>query len=248
MQRFIGSFAVVVLQKCHLSDLVARHHWPMYSKLFVVAGGIVRNRAWVIGDSIAAIGANGPQQLFYLTGDNIDNTLGILQSMSPMVSTMVHSTGYPGYERSGPVRYSSSSMAPLRNVWLENATNAWKDLSHLWVVDSDVLPAPDVLDKLLAHNKPVVGAWVPGCTPCESWDKAEGQAMRSGKEHKHPGLFKATMLGGCYLIRRDAIDAGLRWAPHAQGEDGGFGDSARRLGIELWADRSAECEHRMTKP
>ena len=37
----------------------------------------------------------------------------------------------------------------------------WPQATHLWVVDSDILPAPDCLEKLLEVDQPVVGAYVP---------------------------------------------------------------------------------------
>lgn len=230
----------------------------------VVAGGIVRNRAWILPRHLEAVSANKPSALYYLTGDNIDDTTGVLRDFAydawergdseRRIRFDILKTGFPGYERDGnPHRYHSSNMAPLRNRWLESAIAIFPDLTHLWVVDSDVLPAPDCLEKLLAVDQPVVAAFVPlqdGKMPIamRGWDGMTGRADRVGDEAAFRLPFLCTMVGGCYLIRRDAIDAGLRWAPHDQGEDGGFGDRARELGIELWCEPNARTEHVMEKP
>lgn len=223
----------------------------------IVAGGIVRNRAWILPRHLEAVTLNGPARLFYVTGDNDDDTVGKLRDWQydefteggpEKLRYHLHDTGFPGWHRSGEPRYSSENMAPLRNLWGEEAVRRWPQLTHLWVVDSDVLPAADVLSRLLALNRPIAGAWVPGCTPCEGWSYERGRAVRSHWEERRGEPFRATMLGGCYLIRRDAWDAGLRWSPHPQGEDGGFGDSARKLGLEMWADPLARCEHVMEEP
>lgn len=210
----------------------------------MIAGGIVRNRAWCLDRHLDAVFANRPGAAFYVTGDNIDDTVAILRRRT---SVLEHSTGFPGYERSGEHRYHSSNMGPLRNLWASEAVLRWPSLTHLWVVDSDVIPRPDALSRLLAINKDVVGAWVPGCTPCAGWDMDTHQAARTGKEHLEDGPFPATMLGGCYLISRSAWDRGLRWGEHPQGEDGFLGDSARALGISLWADPGARCDHLMRR-
>lgn len=218
---------------------------------FIVAGGIVRNRAWILPRHLDAVRRNAPRELFYVTGDNTDLTAEILVDAGAWVH--LRPTGFPGYRRDGEPRYSSENMVPLRNIWLEQALDIWPKLTHLWVVDSDVLPAPDCLEKLLAEDLPVVAAFVPlqdGKTPIAmaGWNHIADRADRRGDEAAFRLPFLCTLIGGCYLIRRDAIDAGLRWAPHPQGEDGGFGDKARELGIPLWCEPRAITEHVMKEP
>jgi hypothetical protein len=211
---------------------------------FVVAGGIVRNRAWVLPRHLSAVRANVPALMFYLTGDNTDDTVEILdadgEDMNVSGFHLVHNVGNLNFTRDGSEgegRYSSAIMADLRNRWAAEALKRWPQLTHLFVVDSDVLPEPDVLERLLAVDQPIVGAWVPGCPPQPELDGAEYILK----------LFIATCLGGCYLIRRDALDAGIEWRQHAQSEDGGLAESARGLGFMLWADPDAKCTHIMER-
>jgi len=248
---------------------------------FVVAGGIVRNRAWILRRHLLHVSTQGviegeewcrPAQMFYLTGDNEDDTEDILSFRHSglwdvPVSYARHDTGWDGFERvgrDGRPPYSTENMAKLRNEWLRGCLARWPELTHVWVVDSDVLPDSDVLAALLRLDKPVVAARVPiadGVTPiymeglelvathfgkgAEVW-----APRRTGNEKLRFLPFEATCIGGCYLIRRDAIDAGVRWYVNGimRAEDGGFADSCRELRIEMWAEPLAACQHVMERP
>jgi len=232
---------------------------------FIVAGCPVRNRAWILPRHIFAVSNvaysdcfHFPNSLFYLWGDCDDDTAMVLsrhRSAGAAVYIDRFDTGFPGWKRDGEgeERYHSSNMSRVRNVWAERLVGMFPEATHLWNVDSDVLPAPDVLQRLLAVDKPVVGAFVPiadGVTPIHMThfvidDPGGFKARRMGNEKDQTGPHPVTLLGGCYLIRRDAWEAGLRWGEHPQGEDGFFGDKSRELGLELWVDPMAKCEHVM---
>lgn len=145
---------------------------------FVVAGGIVRSRAWCLPQHLRAVASNAyVREMFYCTGDNNDNTVEILNDFAFLpinrdgggLEVLFHDTGHPGHKRDpGPHRYDAANMAFLRNLWAEKAIERWPHLTHLWVVDSDVIPERRCLSKLLALDKPVVAARVPlmdGVTP-----------------------------------------------------------------------------------
>lgn len=230
---------------------------------FVVAGGIVRSRAWCLPKHLKAVASNAyVREMLYCTGDNNDNTVEILSDFDYLpinrdggrLSVLLHHTGHPGYKRDpGPFRYDSANMALLRNLWAEEAIKRWPDLTHLWVVDSDVIPALDCLSKLLSLDKPVVAAHVPlmdGVTPIwmEGWDTNADLPRRTGWERQQVAPRPCTLVGGCYLIRRDAWDKGIRWSPTEISEDGGFARRARVLGIEMWAHPGALTQHLMKEP
>ena len=114
---------------------------------FVVAGGPVRQRMWILERHCAAVLANRPDQLLYLEGDSTDGTREYLESHTNVIR---HDTNAPNFTRDGSEgegRYSSAIMANLRNTWASEALKRWPQASHLWVVDSDVLPEVDELQR-----------------------------------------------------------------------------------------------------
>jgi len=238
---------------------------------FVVAGGIVRNRAWILPRHLLAVAANRPNAFVYLTGDNTDSTETVLYNFDfyqgedwrrHNVSVVKHDTGEPGYTRDGSdgPRYRSAHMAAERNLWASEALKRWPQATHLWVVDSDVLPEPDVLEKLLELEAPVAAAMVPlqdGKTPIAmiGWDSTARQARRTGEEAFLGKPHVATMVGGCYLIRASmcratgAVDwpCGDLWGDHPQGEDGFFAEVFRDRGLPMLHHPGARCRHLMQR-
>jgi len=211
--------------------------------------------------------------MHYLYGDCEDDTEAVLERYRKRPSLRLtferFDTGCPTWRRG---EYTSENMSLVRNEWVQQVLKEWPDVTHFWNVDSDVLPADDVLSRLLVVDKPVVGAYVPimdGVTPIHmvAWKDGPfveyesdmtgapvgaarcvalgGSARRMGMEKTLTKPHRVTLLGGCYLIQREAIEAGLEWGPHAQGEDGYFGDKCRELGLEMWVDPLAKCQHVM---
>ena len=245
---------------------------------FVVAGGIVRNRAWILPDHLHAVAFNKPAQMFYLTGDNTDETAEILRFgmlfngesqgsrsvltdgveketwMGTPIASVLHDTGFPGYTRDGSdgPRYDSRHMAAERNLWADEALKRWPQATHLWVVDSDVLPSPGVLERLLALETLVAGAFVPiadGMTPIHmmGW---RVRPRRTGEEKLLTKPHVVSLVGGCYLIRREVAEWPLTrplWGPDAQGEDGYFARKMRQNGIVMMVDPLARCRHEMSQ-
>lgn len=222
----------------------------------VVAGGIVRNRAWVLPRSLEAISAQfcaANIKTFYLTGDNYDATEEFCRELAD--EHMVVHTGHPGYERTGfdtRPSYSTRNMAELRNAWADEALRRWPTARYLWVVDSDVIPFSDCLMMLMELAQPVVGAIVPVnetglCTVIEHLDPGD-RFRRSGKEREMRRPFRCASVGACYLIRAELFPK-LRWSvvPGMRSEDGGFALCARDLKIDLWAEPLARCRHLMKK-
>ena len=214
---------------------------------YVVAGGIVRNRDWIIGRSIRSIQSQTvpPDIINYVTGDNEDKTQDVLFGLGIKHYTI--DTGYPGYERApknGRPRYSMSSLSYLRNEWCGiNRDKA----THLFVVDSDILPAPDVLFKLLNLGAPISAPWVPGCTP--KMGMSGDYPVRNGNEWNIHEPFEATWVGGCYLLRKDFLDF-CKWEPYGpdpRGEDVAMVAKARRGEFRIMVDPSARCEHIMKR-
>lgn len=241
-------------------------------KPFVVAGGIVRNRAWVLPRYLDALLSNKPDAIFMLTDNNEDATAEILTARPGVSVLNLEIEPQAGCTRDGSdgnPRYSSAFMAKVRNSWAEQALRCFPACTHLWVVDSDVLPEPDVLERLLALEAPVAAAFVPigdGRTPIAmiGWDATKGQARRTGEEKLLTQPHVATLVGGCYLIAvdlwgvpTDILNFGTGektriwrrpWGEHPQGEDGHFALFVRCNSVApMLHDPGARCRHLMER-
>lgn len=124
-----------------------------------------------------------------------------------------------------------------------------RDFTHLFFVDADMVFEPDVLDKLLAHNKDIVGA---------RYFKRQGTEKEPVVKTRYdmPGavmpnhIFKNHVVAtGCLLIKREVFTKIPRpWfsmgTPEKQmGEDIYFSAKAKENGIEAWIDPTLEVKH-----
>lgn len=206
----------------------------------IVAGGPVRDRAWILPLHLEAVKFNKPDCLYYLYGDCTDKTAIELDVAN--VNYEECSLGLPG----GRGSEGYKELWKIRNKWVEQALHFWPNLTHIWVVDSDVIPGPFVLQKLLDVDKDVVGAYVPimdGVSPIHMMgrDLSLSTFHRTGEESKQRKPHQVSLVGGCYLIKKEALEKGLRWGPHPQGEDGYIAQQ----GLDMWVDPTAKCLHVM---
>jgi hypothetical protein len=249
------------------------------SEPFVVAGCPARNRAWALPGWYAAMQAQAraPDRCFILLNDCEDASeaaafrllhrdLGPL----PLFRYEVFNTGFPGWSRGsrasgwkeseeGDPTYHSDDQANLGRVrtrFIDRALERWPDLTHVWSCDSDVYPDPDVLERLLALDRPVAGAVVRNtlsgafgymCCRLESGEpcrkgRVEARMLDTGTP------FEVTLIGACVLIRRDVLDAGCRYGAHPNGEDFHFNAAREAAGFEAWVDPLARTRHLMNGP
>lgn len=134
--------------------------------------------------------------------------------------------------------------------------------SHLFFLDSDVIPPRDAVYKLLAHNRPIVSGLY-----CRRSPPAGVPVMiKDGKwitEFQPGSLVEVDLVGaGCLLIRRDVLE---NYPPHRPGyhwfdwrvnmqnllppgdclsEDFTFCKAAReKMGLKIFVDTSVVCKH-----
>lgn len=216
-----------------------------------------------------------PLDAIYVTGDNEDDTAPVLLTGTEYWWPRVHhfNTGCPAWARDGEPRYSLNDHANLAVVYnrcLDLALEGWPDATHVWMIDSDVIPDPDVLELLLAAGKPLVSAVVP--LGKQAWNfmcgMEDGEPRRTGFEGR---LLQAEepmpvqFLAACTLIRRGVLEAGkddpcfatdlrtgegiylpkVRFAPHPRSHDFPFCAAARAAGYGLWLEPRARCSHYM---
>jgi hypothetical protein len=133
------------------------------------------------------------------------------------------------------------------------------DATHLFFVDSDTIPPPDALRKLLAHDKDIVSA----LTPIVELDEKTGEYYRKmncvdiSDQHMKPndGLRLCKGAGGsCIMIKRHVFEKLPEpWYRFLKKDDGGkvvdvsediyFVVTALAAGIRTWADTEIVCKH-----
>lgn len=124
---------------------------------------------------------------------------------------------------------------------------------HLVMLDSDVLPPPDFLERLLAHDKPMVGGWYrkkgePYPPVVYDFEKTEADGVHWWRIRPEAGTGLEQVDGagaGCWLMRRDVAEA-LGKAPYSMsegGEDLTLCKRLRDLGIPIFIDWSVACAH-----
>ncbi len=130
---------------------------------------------------------------------------------------------------------------------------------YILFIDSDVLPRPQTLDKLMSHDKDIIAGVVPICQQGKfKWNvyRDDMNAMPIDVNAKNLGLpdnpFKVKAVGfGVVLIKtkvfekmewpfwRSIYKPGLR----ILGEDVYFCRKAKEAGFDIWVDPMVKCNH-----
>ena len=135
--------------------------------------------------------------------------------------------------------------------------------THLFMIDADMVPPPDAVERLLSHDLPFVTGMTPlpvdasdGKRPvvdfCFALPDEPGGPLRPLA--RNSGLRPVRRCGaGCLMLRRDLL-AGMeppwfRFAYSAEGtelvtsEDVGFCDRLAAAGVPMHADTGVVCRH-----
>lgn len=245
------------------------------SSPFVVACCPARNRAWALPRWYASLSAQSrrPDAALVLSNDCSDDTKHVLRQLqrgSGLPGRLeLHRGIYNTYTSSGSERdstpkYDIANLAAVRNECVAQCLKEYRQLTHLWSVDSDVVPDADVLSLLLAADVPIVAAVVRNSDAAGvfnymcGWQRPYGNGddnvnvlpRRDGSESsklERTEPFVVTVTGACVLIRRDVIDAGVRYDAHPQGEDVAWSLDAQRHGYMLAVHPLARTSHYMRR-
>lgn len=143
----------------------------------------------------------------------------------------------------------SQSPAANRNSLIESFLKT--DYQWICFIDSDMLPQPPSVLRLLSHNLDVVGAEyfmrTPPFKPC--WRELQGKQWNPESQEPCEVEFVGT---GMLLVRRNVIEA-IPF-PHFEhpipgyGEDRLFCDKARLKGFKIFVDHGLSVEHLTTMP
>ena len=127
------------------------------------------------------------------------------------------------------------------------------ETDYIMWLDSDIVYPPDIIKKLMAHNKDMVtGIYykrVPPFTPCIY--KLEDDKLFPYLDYPEDNLFQISAAGfGCILVKTKVIKAvhekfGGCFFPvnGIGGEDLSFIRRAQDCGFEIWCDSSIKCGH-----
>jgi hypothetical protein len=133
------------------------------------------------------------------------------------------------------------------------------DCTHLMMIDDDVVPPVDALERLLFHDKEIVAAVCPIIAPDKNGELSGSFNAYSYKDAEYipildisPELHQVAAVGtGCIMIKKKFLidsnlkfmtlydDRGLKW----QGEDINFCSEAENLGVHSYADFKLKCKH-----
>lgn len=138
--------------------------------------------------------------------------------------------------------YLPEARNTIHNRYLEKSPCKW-----MVMLDSDVMPPLDFLDRLLKHKKPMVGGWyrmkLPGRAPVV-YDVIDGRIVH--KKEPGAGLEAVDVAGaGCWLMHRTVAEA-IGQSPYDMkdgGEDLALCRKVHDAGFETFIDWSVECLH-----
>jgi hypothetical protein len=140
-----------------------------------------------------------------------------------------------------------------RNQLVRRAFETNPEVTHLFWLDSDVLPPPDALERLLAHDKQVVGGVYHLKEPPHPplvYDLDPYRPLELPPEEG--GLRRVGGVGlGCALVRAEVYQRisqhfrDIRWyeLSYGTGEDVHFFERCRQVGVEVWVDPTVRCGH-----
>ncbi len=144
------------------------------------------------------------------------------------------------------------------NIIREKVLN--EEYDYLLILDQDVIPPKDVIEKLMAHNKDVVSALYFGHHDINGVAKVMPFAWVFSKEIKDwnntgylvedeiwmPKLFKIAFAGmGCILIKREVLEkVKFRYSLEMDAwDDRWLGVDVWENGFEYYLDNNVKCKH-----
>jgi len=158
----------------------------------------------------------------------------------------------------GPPRVvPTDDVSTGRNILVEETLEG--GFTHLYQVDSDTVPKPKTLDRLLGYDKDIVGGVYPIYTP-ETGPRWSASIYEPDRDERYwnpvkykelpKELFRAHLMGaGILLIKRKVFEAmEPPWFERTHmkkdliSEDLLFCAKAKKLGFSLWADPT-KCSH-----
>jgi hypothetical protein len=145
--------------------------------------------------------------------------------------------------------YLPSARNDIHNIYLTDT-----DAPYLMMLDSDVLPPPNIVDILMSHQKHIVGGWYrnkslrkgPHPIVYDFYQETEKELQWMNRAEPGIGLEKVDGMGaGCWLMSRELAEA-LGENPYSMErgtEDLVLCKKIMDLGYEMWVDWDLPCAH-----
>jgi hypothetical protein len=145
--------------------------------------------------------------------------------------------------------YLPSARNDIHNTYLTDT-----DAPYLMMLDSDVLPPPNIVDILMSHQKHIVGGWYrnkslkkgPHPIVYDFHQETEKELQWRNRAEPGIGLEKVDGMGaGCWLMSRELAEA-LGENPYSMErgtEDLVLCKKIMDLGYEMWVDWDMSCAH-----
>lgn len=147
--------------------------------------------------------------------------------------------------------YLPDARNQIHNMFLET------DFPYLMMLDSDVLMPPATVEKLMAHDKPIVGGWYKNKNRLKAYTphpivydylstSENGNVNWRHRENPGTGLEQVGGMGaGCWLMTKDTAEK-LGESPYDMAggtEDLKLSKKLMDLGIPLFVDWDIPCAH-----
>lgn len=143
--------------------------------------------------------------------------------------------------------YLPDARNKVHNAFLESG------LAYLFMLDSDVVPRPGIIDRLMEKQLPMVGGWYRRKSREAAWPVvydyshyADGKHHYNQRTEAGQGMEQVGGMGaGCWLMSRDAALAVGKdpYDLNTGGEDLVLCTRLREAGIPLWVDWTEKCAH-----
>lgn len=188
-------------------------------------------------------------RLVVVEGDSVDGTFVALlkwAAAEPRLTVIKSTTGLPRFGSViDPVRFRA--LAQVFNAGLEAVDLTWS--THALFIPSDVAYEPDLVSRLLAHDKDLVAPffWMPsGHRFYDTWGFIRdgqhfGNFPRSELAAYGDKPIQMDTVGGVILMRAEVLRAGARYTPEEV--DQGLCKTACDLGFTVWADPTTHVTH-----
>jgi len=153
--------------------------------------------------------------------------------------------------RADPLEYGSKNAVKLQREFFRRLALD-KGFDYLYFLGCDTIPPRGVLEKLLAHDKAIVGGVYWGRHNAENgspdsavaWIHSLSQKEQSEAFLAENELLEVDGMGmDCVLIRRDVLEkiSFISWEQND--DDYPFYDKAKELGYKVFLDTGIQCKH-----